>query len=121
MGAAPLCGPTPARRKADPVALDLWLVPAVDWLHLHGVRNAAAACREWAEALSVRPSLVLPPPQLDELLQFCLLEVLNGRKVREALPGRAADRDLSPAVAQANPPQSKHPHMQRVASDPSES
>lgn len=73
---APLCGPTPPKRKSDPVALDLWLVPAVDWLHLHGVRNAAAACREWAEALSVRPSLVLPPPQLDELLQFCLLEVL---------------------------------------------
>lgn len=104
--AAPWCGPTPARRKADLVALDLWLVPAVDWLHLHGVRTAAAACREWAEALSVRPSLVLPPPQLDELLRFCLLEVLVSLdEARLPLPMTAIYGEMRSAArrAAANP------------------
>lgn len=55
---------------------EMVIVQACDWLSLVPALRAMQSCRDWAAALGSRVPLVLPPPQADALLQFCLLEVL---------------------------------------------
>lgn len=47
-----------------------------DWLPLRAALRLTMSCRAWAAALVGHLPAVLLPRQVDELLQFCLLEVL---------------------------------------------
>lgn len=84
-GGPPSPGVAPAR-GADDVSTsadvgnvtfpELALRAVCDWLVLGDALPLLAVCREWASLLVGRLPLLLPPPQLDAFLQFCLLEVL---------------------------------------------
>lgn len=52
------------------------LLLVCDWLPLRDALRLASTCRSWTGSLTGHIPLMLPPPQVDALLQFCLLEVL---------------------------------------------
>lgn len=55
---------------------ELVIISICNWLPLHDVLRSVATCKAWSACLSGHVPLTLPPPQVDALLQFCLLEVL---------------------------------------------
>lgn len=54
----------------------LLIIGSLDWLPLKPAIACLAVSRHWNAALLGRLPLVLPEPQVDALLQFCLLQVL---------------------------------------------
>lgn len=54
----------------------LLIVGILDWLPFKPAIACLAACRHWNAALSGRLPLILPKPQVDALLLFCLLQTL---------------------------------------------
>lgn len=62
---------------AGQLAFPDWAIVAVsNWLQLAPALRLTMACRTWAGLLEGHVPLPLPAPQMDELLMFCLLEVL---------------------------------------------
>ncbi|CAE7864303.1 unnamed protein product, partial [Symbiodinium microadriaticum] len=52
------------------------LINSCSFLSLKSATASLSACKRWAQALRGRFPVELPPPQVDKLLQFCLLQVL---------------------------------------------
>lgn len=55
---------------------DTLLLCVSHWLPLVAVLRLTMTCSRWKALLAGYAPLILPPPQADKLLQFCLLEIL---------------------------------------------
>lgn len=73
-----------------------------DWLPLQAALCIKATAKDWATVLTGHIPLVLPPPQTDALLCFCLLEVLvNFDEDRLPLPVSAVYSEMRSAARRA--------------------
>lgn len=72
-----------------------------EWLSLRSALRAAASSRRWAQSAAALP-VELPPPQVDALLQFCLLQVLQAfDETRLPLPMTAIYAEMRAAARKA--------------------
>jgi len=73
-----------------------------DWLPLPAALCTKGTAKDWATALTGHLPLVLPPPQTDAFLCFCLLEVLvNFDEDRLPLPVSAVYSEMRSAARRA--------------------
>eukprot|EP00928_Gymnodinium_smaydae_P084179 TRINITY_DN6742_c1_g1_i1.p1 TRINITY_DN6742_c1_g1~~TRINITY_DN6742_c1_g1_i1.p1 ORF type:complete len:615 (-),score=98.69 TRINITY_DN6742_c1_g1_i1:3-1847(-) len=87
------------------------------WLPLSDVVRSAAACKSWSSQLTGYAPLLLPPPQVDAALQFCLLEVLmNFDDARLPLPMSAIWDEMRKAGRRALANAAIRTRMEQVVS-----
>ncbi|CAK9004434.1 Uncharacterized protein SCF082_LOCUS8179 [Durusdinium trenchii] len=101
-----------ARRSTHAVLLHIF-----QWLSLRSALRASAGTRRWAAGAKAALPVELPPPQVDALLEFCLLQVLQAfDETRLPLPMTAVYAEMRAAGRKAlDVKTSGHRSLERMA------